>query len=65
MWLFSELYARAEFRDTDDVKLLELEDWNERRDVGFYWRESSGGIRHYLTLADAADRAATGLRIAV
>ncbi len=65
MSLFPELYARAEFRNTEDVKLLELEDWDERRDVGFYWRESSGRIRHYLTLADAADRAASGLRIAV
>lgn len=65
MSLFPQLYARAEFRQADDVKLLELEGWNERRDVGFCWREGSGRDRHYLALADAADAAAAQLGIAV
>jgi LysR family hydrogen peroxide-inducible transcriptional activator len=63
--LFPELYARAEFRTGDDVRLLEFEDWSERREVGFYWRENSGRAGHYLALANAADLAASVLGIAV
>lgn len=61
--LFPELYARAEIREQDDVKLIELEDWSEYREVGFYWRENSGRQRHYRALADAADAAAKRLGI--
>jgi LysR family hydrogen peroxide-inducible transcriptional activator len=61
--LFPELYARAEFRNADDVKLLEIEDWAERREVGFHWRENSGRQRHYEVLANEADRAAEALAI--
>jgi LysR family hydrogen peroxide-inducible transcriptional activator len=64
MSLFPQLYARAEFRQTDDVKLLEFEDWSEPREVGFYWRENSGRRRHYEALADQADSAARVLGIA-
>ena len=56
--LFPELYARAEFRKDDDVKLIEIEDWAARREVGFYWRENSGRQRHYEILAREADGAA-------
>lgn len=59
--LFPELYARAELRTDDDVKLLEFEDWNERRDVGLYWREGSGRERHYRAIAGAADLVAAKL----
>jgi LysR family hydrogen peroxide-inducible transcriptional activator len=62
--LFPELYARAEFREADDVRLLEIKGWEERREVGLYWRENSGRQRHYLALAQAADIAASGLGIA-
>jgi LysR family hydrogen peroxide-inducible transcriptional activator len=61
--LFPELYARAEFRETDNVKLLTIADWHERREVGFYWREKSGRERHYLTLAETALMAARRLGI--
>jgi len=61
--LFPELYARAEFRNADDVKLLEIEDWDERREVGFYWRENSGRQRHYGILASEADPVAEILKI--
>lgn len=62
--LFPELYARAEFRKDDDVKLLELDGWSERREVGFYWRESSGRYRHYQALVDQAGATAHALGIA-
>lgn len=62
--LFPELYARSEFRNADDVCLLEIADWKTRRPVGFYWRENSGRQRHYETLAEAADSAAAALGIA-
>lgn len=52
--LFPQLYAKAEFRAQDDVKLLEFEDWNEQRDVGLYWRAGSGRERHYRAMAEAA-----------
>jgi LysR family hydrogen peroxide-inducible transcriptional activator len=61
--LFPELYARAEFRNADDVRLLEIEDWSERREVGFYWRENSGRGLHYEALALEADAVAETLRI--
>jgi LysR family hydrogen peroxide-inducible transcriptional activator len=61
--LFPELYARAEFRETDNVKLLTIADWHERREVGFYWREKSGREPHYLTLAETALVAARRLGI--
>ena len=62
--LFPELYARAEFRPDDDVKLLEFEDWSEQREVGLYWRKGTGRQRHYRAMADAADLVAVtfGLR---
>jgi LysR family hydrogen peroxide-inducible transcriptional activator len=59
--LFPELYARAEFRAADDVRLLEFEDWNEQREVGLYWREGSGRERHYRAMAAAADVVAAAL----
>lgn len=62
--LFPELYARAEFRDAGDVRLLVLEDWNEHREVGVYWREGSGRERHYRAMADAAEVVAQQLGIA-
>lgn len=61
--LFPELYARAEFRESDNVKLLRIADWDERREVGFYWREKSGRERHYQTLAETALAAALRLGI--
>lgn len=61
--LFPELYARAEFRNSDDVKLLEIDGWSGRREVGFYWRQNSGRQRHYETLACEADAVAAILKI--
>lgn len=63
MGMFPQLYARAEFRQSEDVKLLVFEDRSERRDVGFYWCESSGRARHYLMLAEAVDNVAAQLGI--
>lgn len=63
--LFPELYARAEFREADDVTSLEFQDWTERREVGLYWREGSGRERHYRNLAAAADAVAVKLGIAI
>jgi LysR family hydrogen peroxide-inducible transcriptional activator len=62
--LFPELYARSEFRNADDVRLVEIDNWRALRAVGFYWREGSGRQRHYESLADEADRAAADLSIA-
>ncbi|HEV7307050.1 hydrogen peroxide-inducible genes activator [Ensifer sp.] len=62
--LFPELYARAEFRRDDDVRLIEIEDWTARREVGFYWRENSGRERHYEILAREADAVARDKGIA-
>lgn len=62
--LFPELYARAEFRKDDDVRLLSIDDWSERREVGFYWRENSGRQAHYEILANQADEAAQKTGIA-
>jgi LysR family hydrogen peroxide-inducible transcriptional activator len=53
--VFPELYARAEFRPQDDVRLIEFDDWNEQREVGLYWRDGSGREQHYRALAEAAD----------
>jgi len=53
--VFPELYARAEFRPQDDVRLIEFGDWSEQREVGLYWRDGSGRERHYRALAEAAD----------
>ncbi|MFD1329042.1 hydrogen peroxide-inducible genes activator [Mycoplana ramosa] len=59
--LFPELYAHAEFRQSDDVRLITLEDWRETRTIGFYFRDSSGRRRHFDTLAEEAQRAALAL----
>lgn len=61
--LFPELYARAEFRKDDDVKLLTILDWEERREVGFYWRESSGRTKHYEILVTEAINVAEDIDI--
>lgn len=62
--LFPELYARAEFRQAEDVHLLEIVGWEERRSVGIYYRGNSGRKRHLEELAVEAVRAATLLGIA-
>lgn len=59
--LFPQLYARAEFRPTDDVRLLTIEDWRETRPIGLYFRENSGRRGHFETLATEAQRAAREL----
>lgn len=56
--LFPELYARAEFRQSDDVRLVTIEDWQETRPIGLYFREHSGRDRHFEALAQEARRAA-------
>lgn len=61
--LFPELYARAEFRQADDVRLLAIEDWQETRPISLYFRENSGRRRHFETLAEEARRAALRLRL--
>lgn len=61
--LFPELYARAEFRHADDVRLLAIEDWQETRPISLYFRENSGRRRHFETLAEEARRAALRLRL--
>lgn len=62
--LFPELYARAEFRDATDVRLLVIEDWPSVREVGMYWRDNSGREAHFVRLLDEARRAAVRLDIA-
>ncbi|GGD13559.1 LysR substrate-binding domain-containing protein [Aureimonas glaciei] len=59
--LFPELYARAEFRPTDDVRLITIEDWRETRPIGLYFRENSGRRHHFETLAEEARRSASSL----
>ncbi|MCB8839296.1 hydrogen peroxide-inducible genes activator [Aurantimonas sp. VKM B-3413] len=59
--LFPELYARAEFRQSDDVKLISIEDWRETRAIDLYFRDNSGRKRLFETLADEARRAASAL----
>ncbi len=61
--LFPELYARAEFRKAEDVRLLEIEGWRESRAVGLYFRDTSGRKRHFEELAAEASRAAATLGI--
>lgn len=61
--LFPELYARAEFRNAEDVHLLEVEDWSETREVGVYFRATAGRVAHYQELAVRANDAASALGI--
>jgi LysR family hydrogen peroxide-inducible transcriptional activator len=61
--LFPELYARSEFKNADDVKLFLIDDWSVKRNVGFYWRTSSGRASHFKSLAEEGLRAAETLRI--
>lgn len=61
--VFPELYARSEFRNADDVVLLEIDGWIETRSFGLYFREATGRRRHFETLAGEARRAATALRV--
>lgn len=61
--IFPELYAKAEFRNAEDVQLLEIADWRETRAVGLYWRDSSGRKRHFEELAQGARQAARELKI--
>ncbi|WP_255381607.1 LysR substrate-binding domain-containing protein [Ensifer adhaerens] len=61
--LFPELYAHAEFRKDDDVKLLSITGWEERREVGFYWREGSGRQKHYEMLVAEAEPIARAIGI--
>ncbi|BBK42515.1 hyaluronan synthase [Allostella vacuolata] len=61
--LFPELYARAEFRNAEDVRLLEIEGWAERRSVGLYFRATTGRRGHFEELAAEARRAADALAI--
>jgi LysR family transcriptional regulator, hydrogen peroxide-inducible genes activator len=61
--LFPELYARAEFRNAEDVRLLEVTGWREMRTVGFYFRDNSGRRRHFEELAVEARRAAAVLQL--
>jgi LysR family hydrogen peroxide-inducible transcriptional activator len=61
--LFPELYARAEFRNAEDVRLLEITGWREMRTVGFYFRDNSGRRRHFEELAVEARKAAAVLQL--
>lgn len=62
--LFPELYARSEFKNAEDVRLVEINGWSMRRAIGFYWREYSGRTKHYEVLANEADLAARKLDLA-
>ncbi|HUO54817.1 MAG TPA: hydrogen peroxide-inducible genes activator [Rhodoblastus sp.] len=62
--IFPELYARSEFRADDDVALKSVEGWSGAREVGLYWRESSGRVRHFEKLAEEAQIAAASLGLA-
>jgi len=59
--LFPELYARAEFRNAEDVRLLEVSDWRETREVGVYFRATTGRAAHFEELAERAKNAARAL----
>ncbi|WP_099867990.1 LysR family transcriptional regulator [Pararhizobium haloflavum] len=59
--LFPELYARAEFRNAEDVVLKPIADWTEMRHFGLYFRETTGRRRHFERLAAEARRAAATL----
>ncbi len=61
--LFPELYARAEFRNAEDVHLLEVSDWRETREVGVYFRATTGRVAHFEELAERAKDAARTLGI--
>lgn len=61
--LFPELYARAEFRNAEDVRLIQVTGWEETRTVGFYFRDNSGRRRHFEQLAAEARRAAAMLKL--
>jgi LysR family hydrogen peroxide-inducible transcriptional activator len=61
--LFPELYARAELSDAEDVRLLEIPGWQERRIVGLYFRDNSGRKRHFEELLGWAKQAAADLDI--
>lgn len=61
--LFPELYARAEFRNAQDVHLLEVKDWKETREVGVYFRATAGRVAHFQELAERAKDAAVALRV--
>lgn len=61
--LFPELYARAEFRNAEDVRLLEVSDWRETREVGVYFRATTGRLSHFQELAERAEDAARMLGI--
>lgn len=62
--LFPELYARAEFRNAEDVHLLEVVDWSETRQIGVYFRTTTGRLSHFQELADMAKDASAALDIA-
>ena len=61
--LFPELYAQAEFRNAEDVHLLEIEGWSETRQVGICFRSTSGRVAHFQELARRATDAALELGI--
>ncbi|MGF7163666.1 LysR family hydrogen peroxide-inducible transcriptional activator [Rhodoligotrophos appendicifer] len=61
--LFPELYARAEFRNAEDVHLLEVKDWSETRQVGVYFRATAGRVAHFQELAGRAKDAALALGV--
>lgn len=61
--LFPELYARAEFRNAEDVHLLEVKDWRETREVGVYFRSTAGRAAHFEELAERAKDAARTLGV--
>ncbi|MBL0935396.1 MAG: hydrogen peroxide-inducible genes activator [Rhizobiaceae bacterium] len=61
--LFPELYARAEFRNAEDVHLLEVSDWRETREVGVYFRATTGRVAHFEELAERAKDAARTLGV--
>lgn len=61
--LFPELYARAEFRNAEDVHLLEVKDWRETREVGIYFRATAGRVVHFEELAKRAKDAAVALGV--
>ncbi|WP_413708658.1 LysR substrate-binding domain-containing protein [Rhizobium sp. Rhizsp82] len=59
--LFPELYARSEFRQSEDVLLLPFVDWQETRTIGFYFRDGSGRKSHFEALARHGKNAARAL----
>jgi LysR family hydrogen peroxide-inducible transcriptional activator len=61
--LFPELYARAEFRNAEDVHLLELENWSETRQIGICFRATTGRVEHFQEIAERAADAASKLGI--